>query len=105
MKQHAVQGARLFMQQQSAFDEAAGIVALTHHERWDGQGYPGHVDFHTGRPIKEFTGSDGRARGKRGIEIPLFGRIVALADVFDALSRKRIYKEEWDETHILLKTE
>ncbi|MFZ1982889.1 MAG: HD domain-containing phosphohydrolase [Desulfatitalea sp.] len=105
MKQHTVQGARLFMQQQSDFDEAAGIVALNHHERWDGQGYPGHVDFRTGRPIKEFTGSDGRARGKRGIEIPLFGRIVALADVFDALSSKRIYKEAWEEKHILSQIE
>ncbi|MBI5895914.1 MAG: HD domain-containing protein, partial [Desulfobacterales bacterium] len=66
MKQHTIQGARLFMQQQSDFDEAAGIVALNHHERWDGQGYPGHIDFRTGHPIKEFMGSDGRARGKRG---------------------------------------
>jgi HD-GYP domain-containing protein (c-di-GMP phosphodiesterase class II) len=100
MKQHTIQGARLFMQQQSDFDEAAGIVALNHHERWDGQGYPGHVDFRTGHPLKEYMGADGRARGKQGREIPLFGRIVALADVFDALSNKRSYKDAWDEKHI-----
>ncbi len=100
MKQHTIQGARLFLQQQSDFDEAAGVVALNHHERWDGQGYPGHIDFRTGKPIEGFIGADGCARGKQGREIPLFGRIVALADVFDALSTKRSYKEAWDEKHI-----
>ncbi|RJQ67972.1 MAG: HD domain-containing protein [Desulfobacteraceae bacterium] len=104
MKQHTIQGARLFMHQQSDFDEAAGIVALNHHERWDGQGYPGHVDFRTGRPLKR-SAPGGPARGKKGLEIPLFGRIVALADVFDALSTKRTYKEAWDERHILAQIE
>ena len=105
MKQHTLHGARLFTHQQSDFDEAAGIVALNHHERWDGDGYPGHVDFRTGRPLKGYTRPDGGARGKKQTEIPLFGRIVALADVFDALSTKRIYKEAWDEPHILSKIE
>lgn len=105
MKQHTIQGARLFLQQQSDFDEAAGVVALNHHERWDGTGYPGHIDFRTGRPIDGFIDADGRARGKRGLEIPLFGRIVALADVYDALSTKRTYKEAWEEKHILSKME
>lgn len=100
MKQHTIQGARLFEQQQSDFDEAAGIVALNHHERWDGKGYPGHVDFRTGFAIKGYTLPDGSVRGKQGNEIPLFGRIVALADVFDALSTKRTYKEAWDESDI-----
>ena len=40
MKLHTVHGARLFLDKQSEFDEAAGIVALNHHERWDGKGYP-----------------------------------------------------------------
>lgn len=101
MKQHTIQGARLFQNRQSDFDEAAGIVALNHHERWDGNGYPGYIDFMTGKPIQGYALPNGRPRGKKGSEIPLFGRIVALADVFDALSSKRTYKEAWDEQHIL----
>jgi HD-GYP domain-containing protein (c-di-GMP phosphodiesterase class II) len=105
MKMHTIQGARLFQNRQSDFDEAAGVVALNHHERWDGTGYPGYIDFHTGRPIKGFILPNGLARGKKGTEIPLFGRIVGLADVFDALSSKRIYKEAWDEQTILAQIE
>jgi HD-GYP domain-containing protein (c-di-GMP phosphodiesterase class II) len=105
MKQHTIQGARLFQNHQSDFDEAAGIVALNHHERWDGSGYPGYIDFMTGRPIQGFTLPNGLPRGKKGTEIPLFGRIVALADVFDALSSKRSYKEAWDENTILAQIE
>lgn len=105
MKLHTIYGARLFMQQQSDFDEAAGIVALNHHEHWDGSGYPGHIDYRTGLPLPGFEGPDGHARGKRGREIPLFGRIVAIADVFDALSSKRTYKEVWDEQKILSQIE
>jgi HD-GYP domain-containing protein (c-di-GMP phosphodiesterase class II) len=105
MKQHTIQGARLFQNKQSDFDEAAGVVALSHHERWDGNGYPGYIDFKTGRPIKEFVRPNGLPRGKKGTEIPLFGRIVALADVFDALSSRRIYKEPWDENTILMQIE
>jgi HD-GYP domain-containing protein (c-di-GMP phosphodiesterase class II) len=105
MKMHTIQGARLFQNRQSDFDEAAGVVALNHHEHWDGTGYPGHVDFLTGQPIREFQLPNGNARGKRGHEIPLFGRVVALADVFDALSTKRIYKEAWEEATILAKIE
>ncbi len=101
MKQHTIQGARLFQNRQSDFDEAAGVVALNHHERWDGNGYPGYIDFMSGRPLKGFVLPNGHARGKKGTEIPLFGRIVALADVFDALSSKRTYKEAWDEQMIL----
>jgi HD-GYP domain-containing protein (c-di-GMP phosphodiesterase class II) len=105
MKMHTILGARLFQNRQSDFDEAAGVVALNHHEHWDGSGYPGHIDFLTGRPIKGFLLPNGLARGKQGTEIPLFGRIVALADVFDALSSKRSYKEAWEESTILAQVE
>lgn len=101
MKQHTIQGAQLFQSRQSDFDEAAGIVALNHHERWDGNGYPGHVDFMTGLPMPGYELPNGHARGKKETETHLFGRIVALADVFDALSSKRSYKEAWEEHTIL----
>jgi putative two-component system response regulator len=54
--------------------KAADIIAYEHHEKWNGKGYP---------------------RALKGEEIHIFGRIVALADVFDALTHKRIYKDAW----------
>jgi HD-GYP domain-containing protein (c-di-GMP phosphodiesterase class II) len=96
MKQHTVYGARLFGELYSDIDDVAMEVTLNHHERWDGNGYPGYIDLLTGDPLADFVDEDGRARGKKGEEIPLFGRIVAIADVFDALSNKRCYKEAWD---------
>ena len=103
MKLHTVFGTRLFSDRQSNFDDAAAQVALSHHERWDGTGYPGYVDVATNEPLKGFCRPDGSARGKRGAEIPLYGRIVALADVYDALSSQRVYKEAWDESDVLAK--
>jgi putative two-component system response regulator len=54
--------------------KAADIIAYEHHEKWDGKGYP---------------------RGLKGEDIHIYGRIVALADVFDALTHKRVYKVAW----------
>jgi len=77
MKLHTLLGCNLFSDIYSAFDESAAVVALNHHERWDGNGYPGHVDPETLQPLAGFETEEGGARGKKGAEIPLFGRIVA----------------------------
>jgi response regulator RpfG family c-di-GMP phosphodiesterase len=101
MKQHTIMGARLFSDRYSEFDEMAAVVALTHHEKWDGTGYPGHVNISDGKVLPGYEISDGTARPRKGQEIPVFGRLVALADVYDALGSHRAYKERWDETQVL----
>jgi putative two-component system response regulator len=73
MTRHTVLGAEILRGSTSAVLQAGEIIALTHHERWDGSGYP---------------------KGLRGEDIPLSGRICALADVFDALTTPRAYKKE-----------
>lgn len=101
MKQHTILGARLFLEGRSEFDKATIDVALNHHEWWDGKGYPGHVDILSGLPLAGHSGPAGQALGKTGDDIPLFGRIVAVADVYDALVSARVYKEAWDEKDVL----
>ncbi len=101
MKQHTWLGARLFRDARSDFDEIAAEVALNHHERWDGKGYPGYIDVNNGEAQPGKIDEHGRAIGKKGEDIPLYGRIVALADVYDALCSKRVYKEAWEEGKVL----
>ena len=101
MKAHTTLGSRLFSNAQSEFDDAASQVALNHHERWDGQGYPGFVGAPDGKPLFDSTRASGSTGGKCCQDIPLFGRIVAIADVFDALSSQRVYKDAWDESNVL----
>jgi len=74
MRQHAVVGYEILKGSPSRYLQAGAVIALSHHERFNGTGYPG---------------------GLRGEEIPQAGRIVAIADVFDALTSKRPYKEPW----------
>ncbi len=99
MQQHTCFGARLFNDPQSDFDTMAYEVALTHHENWDGTGYPGFINPFTLEPDK--TNESGKPQGRKGEEIPLAGRIVAIADVYDALNSKRVYKEAWEESKVL----
>ena len=87
-QQHTVYGARLFTDIYSAFEEMARSIALNHHEKWDGSGYPGHVSIENGLPLPGYEKSEGVAFGKSGLEIPIYGRIVALANSYDTLTYK-----------------
>ncbi|HEQ71827.1 MAG TPA: HD domain-containing protein, partial [Spirochaetia bacterium] len=100
MKQHTFLGARLFSDEQSEFDTLARVIALTHHEKWNGEGYPGKIDPKTGKLFKKKS-SSAPGRGLKKTEIPLWGRIVAIADVFDALSSRRVYKDAWPECRVI----
>lgn len=74
IKGHTVVGAKILANSRSEILQMAHRIALHHHERWDGRGYP---------------------NGIPGDQIPVAGRIVAVADVFDALTSRRPYKEPW----------
>jgi HD-GYP domain-containing protein (c-di-GMP phosphodiesterase class II) len=100
IKSHTWLGAKLFKDSQSDFDAVAMEVALNHHEKWDGTGYPGFSD-EVNNEVDMVIDEGIRLTPKRGFDIPLFGRIVALADVYDALSSQRVYKKPWDEYEII----
>lgn len=99
MKNHTTEGAKLFRERESVLDQPTIDVTLHHHERWDGGGYPGDRDGEFTSESKETPPSTGKAM--KGEVIPLFARLVAVADVFDALSSKRMYKEAWPEDRVL----
>ena len=86
MRTHAALGAEIFQTNDLPVLQAAAIVARRHHERWDGKGYPDRL---------------------AGEDIHIYGRIVALADVFDALCSSRCYKPAWkmDEVLEVIRTE
>lgn len=80
MKKHTLFGYQIFKNSNKEIFKAASIIALQHHEKYDGAGYP---------------------TGLKGEEIHIYGRITSLADVFDALSRERPYKKAWELNQIL----
>lgn len=74
MRRHPEIGAEIIGEHDSPLLKTARIISMTHHEKWDGSGYPKQL---------------------KGEEIPLIGRIIAVVDVFDALTTERPYKKAW----------
>ena len=86
MKDHTVYGWEIFHTSKHTLLQTAATISHQHHEKWDGSGYP---------------------QGLKGENIHLFGRITAVADVFDALSHDRVYKKAWsiEDTLTFIKNE
>ena len=80
MKLHPEIGARILSNSETPLVQMARDICLGHHEKWDGSGYP---------------------HGLKGVYIPISARIVAIADVFDALIHKRVYKDEIPVDHAI----
>jgi len=94
MQTHTVRGAEsLVGSAMTPEDEAIRDITLYHHARWDGTGYPDRAGLV--QALKAFGVPAERVKEPRGADIPLFARLVALADVFDALMSARSYKEAW----------
>ncbi|MCP4695287.1 MAG: response regulator, partial [Gammaproteobacteria bacterium] len=86
MQTHTLIGEKILSTNEAELLQTAALIARTHHEKWDGSGYPA---------------------GLKGEEIPTISRIVAICDVFDALTSKRPYKEAWkiEDTLAYMKTQ
>lgn len=80
MKTHATIGYSMLKHSKRKLLKTAAIVAYEHHEKYDGSGYP---------------------RSLKGEDIHIYGRITAIADVFDALGSDRVYKKAWDDDKLL----
>ncbi len=80
MREHPTKGAKILSGSQSEILIYAEKIALNHHERWDGQGYP---------------------NGIKGEAIDIYSRITSICDIFDALNSKRPYKEKWENKDIV----
>jgi putative two-component system response regulator len=80
MKQHTVMGATILKGSSVPFIRMGARIAIGHHEKWDGAGYP---------------------KGLAGEAIPLEARITALVDVYDAVSNRRHYKDSWPEEKVV----
>ena len=80
MRQHSTMGARILRGSRVGFIKMAAAIAQSHHEKWDGTGYP---------------------EGLWGTDIPIEARITAIVDVYDALSHRRAYKQSWTEEKVV----